>query len=90
MPILKTDLNARERKSYAEKLRQVSESSSRLADALETGNDGEAVMHILMLAISGDTINSIMAIFKDALKTDFEKSADKEEFERIANEINEK
>jgi len=85
--MLKTDLSSRERKRYAQSLRNIAANAQKLADALEAENDLDAVLAFMMLSLEGQIVNELGTVFIDAAKADLKPTSD--EFDTIARRINE-
>jgi hypothetical protein len=70
MPLI-TDMNARERESFARKARDLSESSARLADVLEdvTKDDVTVLTELLMVSLGGGFLRDLIKIFEHAVMT---------------------
>jgi hypothetical protein len=66
--MLVTDMNDRERTKFATKARMLSESTSKLAEALESnnGDDSEALVYLTIVSLSGEFINELAKIFAKA------------------------
>lgn len=65
-----TDMSERERLAFAKKAETLGASATRLAEALRTGNDGEALLHLVLTVIKGGFINDLTDVFGKAVATD--------------------
>lgn len=66
-----TDMNRRERTSYAAQMRLLADSAEKAAVALETENDEDLSMHVLMLTFSMmGSLKPLLDILKDAAVVD--------------------
>jgi hypothetical protein len=64
--MLVTDMNDRERRTFAEKTDELIEAAGRLANALRTGDDDEALIGLALTGIRGSFLNELTAIFTKA------------------------
>lgn len=69
MPLI-TDLNERERKSFAAKAENLAVAAERLARALRAGDDTEALVYLTLLALSGTIVNDLTDVFHKAVGTE--------------------
>jgi hypothetical protein len=61
-----TDMNDRERKTFADKTDKLIEAAGNLATALRTGDDTDVLMWLALTGISGSYLNELTAIYTKA------------------------
>lgn len=65
--IITTDLNHRERDRYAKGLESLATEATKAAVELRAGNDSDALISLITLALSDEPIRELMKVFGDAI-----------------------
>lgn len=73
-----TDMNQRERDRYAAQAEKCAESATKLAKSLRAGDDTTALLHTVMLSLSGNFLNELHDVFAATLPEDERKKYEKD------------
>jgi hypothetical protein len=61
-----TDLSKRERDRYVRRMQDLAESCTRIASALASGDDQDALTALILVVTAGSVINELCDVFVDA------------------------